>query len=293
MIIFIILFSTEPAKEKPPPSPPSVPVNTNPVPVKEIISTEEKQPLPETKKAPSQENHVNSQTPTSCDKTETSKTLPRNYSLSVAMKRPTRTPRTHSDPVNAVSRELDNSSKESDSKRTEELNRRVESPKKSLVEELRKEEQKSIINSRVPSPSVSVATSTDETPSDNASEVVINCSNNNVSINNNSNSFSNDNINSDDRTVNNSDQEPLRLVQRSEVTLRVNTTTSDAASQTEATRTPSPQPTVLRHPLQEEIECDQLSRDLASQLSPSHRLQGILGKLFFSVTKNCLPYLNY
>lgn len=89
-----------------------------------------------------------------------------------------------------------------------------------------------------------------------------------------------------DRTVNNCG-EPLRLVQRSEVTLRVNAMTSDAASQTETTTTaiaPSPPPTtatsIVRHQLQEEIECDQLSRDFASQLSPTHRLQGILGKNF-------------
>ncbi|CAH1390029.1 unnamed protein product [Nezara viridula] len=49
---------------------------------------------------------------------------------------------------------------------------------------------------------------------------------------------------------------------------------SDASSQT--TPTPSPPPTPPRRHLQEEIECDQLSRDLASQLSPSHKLHGIL-----------------
>ncbi|CAB0000927.1 unnamed protein product, partial [Nesidiocoris tenuis] len=59
---------------------------------------------------------------------------------------------------------------------------------------------------------------------------------------------------------------------------------SDAASQTTPAPSPSPPPqssspspsVVARRPLQEEIECDRLSRDLASQLSPSHKLHGIL-----------------
>lgn len=71
--------------------------------------------------------------------------------------------------------------------------------------------------------------------------------------------------------------ESLQLVQRSEVVLRVNAATSDAASQTEVEREP---PTVLpaRQKLQEEIECERLSLDLASQLPPTDKLQGLLGK---------------
>lgn len=53
---------------------------------------------------------------------------------------------------------------------------------------------------------------------------------------------------------------------------------SDAASQTTPAPSPPPPPVLPRRQLQEEIECDQLSRDLASQLSPSHKLHGILGK---------------
>jgi hypothetical protein len=73
--------------------------------------------------------------------------------------------------------------------------------------------------------------------------------------------------------------ESLQLVQRSEVILRVNAATSDAASQTESERemlevAVSP---VIRQKLQEEIECERLSIDLASHLPPSDKLQGLLG----------------
>lgn len=73
--------------------------------------------------------------------------------------------------------------------------------------------------------------------------------------------------------------ESLQLVQRSEVILRVNAATSDAASQTESEKemlevAVSP---VIRQKLQEEIECERLSLDLASHLPPSDKLQGLLG----------------
>lgn len=71
--------------------------------------------------------------------------------------------------------------------------------------------------------------------------------------------------------------EGLQLIQRTEVTLRVNTMTSDAASQTEREEPQTPVPT--RRKLQEEIECEKLSQDLVSYLSPSDRLKGILGEL--------------
>ena len=80
--------------------------------------------------------------------------------------------------------------------------------------------------------------------------------------------------------------ESLQLVQRSEVILRVNAATSDAASQTESERevleVVSP---LVRQKLQEEIECEKLSLDLASHLPPSDKLQGLLGMnlYFFSV----------
>lgn len=72
--------------------------------------------------------------------------------------------------------------------------------------------------------------------------------------------------------------EGLQLIQRTEVTLRVNTCTIDAASQTEKEEllcTPIPN----RRKLQEEIECEKLSQDLVNYLSPSDRLKGILGEL--------------
>lgn len=76
--------------------------------------------------------------------------------------------------------------------------------------------------------------------------------------------------------------EGLQLIQRTEVTLRVNTCTIDAASQTENETVSTPLPT--RRKLQEEIECEKLSQDLVNYLSPSDRLKGILGKLVFFFT---------
>jgi protein Shroom len=77
--------------------------------------------------------------------------------------------------------------------------------------------------------------------------------------------------------------ESLQLVQRSEVILRVNAATSDAASQTESERgmldvVVSP---LVRQKLQEEIECERLSLDLVSHLPPSDKLQGLLGTYNF------------
>lgn len=69
--------------------------------------------------------------------------------------------------------------------------------------------------------------------------------------------------------------EGLQLIQRTEITLRVNTCTIDAASQTEKEELPCT-PLPMRKKLQEEIECERLSQDLASHLSPSDRLKGIL-----------------
>lgn len=66
------------------------------------------------------------------------------------------------------------------------------------------------------------------------------------------------------------------MIQRTEVILRVNTTTSDAASQTEKEELP-PTPLPSRRKLQEEIECDLLSEDIISHLSSSDKLKDILG----------------
>lgn len=70
--------------------------------------------------------------------------------------------------------------------------------------------------------------------------------------------------------------EGLQMIQRTEVILRVNTTTSDAASQTEKEELP-PTPLPSRRKLQEEIECDLLSEDIISHLSSSDKLKDILG----------------
>lgn len=80
--------------------------------------------------------------------------------------------------------------------------------------------------------------------------------------------------------------EGLTLVQRTEVVLRVNAATSDAASQTDtlddaerdcAGKSPRSFPE-SRKKLPEEIECEELSKDLASQLSPNDKLVPILGE---------------
>lgn len=72
------------------------------------------------------------------------------------------------------------------------------------------------------------------------------------------------------------------MVQRTEIVSRVNATTSDAASQTDIIadfeehlkmKEILPQP---RKKLPEEIECEDLSRELASQLSPNDKLVPIL-----------------
>lgn len=64
------------------------------------------------------------------------------------------------------------------------------------------------------------------------------------------------------------------MIQRTEVTLRVNAATTDASSQTETQTTPLP----TRRKLQEEIECEELSQDFVSQLHNSDRLKGLLGE---------------
>ncbi|XP_018393730.1 PREDICTED: uncharacterized protein LOC108772657 [Cyphomyrmex costatus] len=78
--------------------------------------------------------------------------------------------------------------------------------------------------------------------------------------------------------------EGLTLVQRTEVVLRVNAATSDAASQTDiledteqdcTNKIQRPLPE-SRKKLPEEIECEELSKDLASQLSPNDKLVPIL-----------------
>jgi len=66
--------------------------------------------------------------------------------------------------------------------------------------------------------------------------------------------------------------EGLTLVQRTEVVLRVNATTSDAASQTDILDLNK------RQKLPEEIECEEFVKDLVGQLSPNDKLMSILGE---------------
>lgn len=67
------------------------------------------------------------------------------------------------------------------------------------------------------------------------------------------------------------------MIQRTEVVLRVNATTSDASSQTEKEELP-PTPLPTRRKLQEEIECEKLSQDFVNQFPAADRLKGLLGK---------------
>ncbi|RZC33953.1 ASD2 domain containing protein [Asbolus verrucosus] len=69
--------------------------------------------------------------------------------------------------------------------------------------------------------------------------------------------------------------EGLQLIQRTEVVLRVNTSTIDASSQTEKEELP-PTPLPTRKKLQEEIECEKLSEDFANHLPTSDRLKELL-----------------
>lgn len=80
--------------------------------------------------------------------------------------------------------------------------------------------------------------------------------------------------------------EGLTLLQRTEVVLRVNTATSDVASQTDIPETTEIESSsvkireilLCRKKLPEEIECEELGRDLASQLNPNDKLVPLLGK---------------
>lgn len=72
-------------------------------------------------------------------------------------------------------------------------------------------------------------------------------------------------------------------MQRTEIVLRVNAATSDAASQTDILEDTEQDGKVIERPLPEsrkklpeEIECEELSKDLASQLSPNDKLVPIL-----------------
>ncbi|KAL1517094.1 hypothetical protein ABEB36_000902 [Hypothenemus hampei] len=69
--------------------------------------------------------------------------------------------------------------------------------------------------------------------------------------------------------------EGLQMIQRTEVVLRVNTSTSDASSQTEKDELP-PTPLPTRKKLQEEIDCEKLSRDFINHLPTSDRLKDLL-----------------
>lgn len=116
-----------------------------------------------------------------------------------------------------------------------------------------------------------------------------------------------------DEEAENSTADALKLMQKSEIVLRVHPIMQETACQTdetavtvechengfnavngnvvfsdgEKTRCNVYTPTRKRHP--EEVDCDNLSKDLASQLSPSDKLHSILGEEFFLSTRFFLP----
>lgn len=70
------------------------------------------------------------------------------------------------------------------------------------------------------------------------------------------------------------------LYRATPLSARLGHASSDASSQTDPARPLSDSsPSPLSRQLEEELECDKLSRDLASVLPANDRLQGILGKL--------------
>lgn len=72
----------------------------------------------------------------------------------------------------------------------------------------------------------------------------------------------------------------LKLMQKSEIVLRVNAPTSEAGCQTEVDEIQTmPLTPRKKHP--EEIDCERLAKDLVSQLSPSDKLTHVLAPKMF------------
>lgn len=72
----------------------------------------------------------------------------------------------------------------------------------------------------------------------------------------------------------------LKLIQKSEIVLRVNAPTSEAGCQTEDDEIQI-MPLTPRKKHQEEIDCERLAKDLVSQLSPSDKLTQVLAPKMF------------
>lgn len=69
----------------------------------------------------------------------------------------------------------------------------------------------------------------------------------------------------------------------------LNLSVSDASSQTDLLEEDPARDETDRKKLEEELECERLSRDLASQLPPSDKLHSLLGKLPFSSSSSSQP----
>lgn len=72
----------------------------------------------------------------------------------------------------------------------------------------------------------------------------------------------------------------LKLIQKSEIVLRVNAPTSEAGCQTEDDEIQI-MPLTPRKKHQEEIDCERLAKDLVGQLSPSDKLTHVLAPKMF------------
>lgn len=78
----------------------------------------------------------------------------------------------------------------------------------------------------------------------------------------------------------NPETDGLKLIQKSEIVLRVNAATSEAGCQTEDDEIQTmPLTPRKKHP--EEIDCERLAKDLVSQLSPSDKLTHVLAPKMF------------
>ncbi|XP_073974642.1 shroom isoform X4 [Rhodnius prolixus] len=185
---------------------------------------------------------------TNCDKETASKTLPRNYALSIGTqvlpKRSSRPPRAQSDPTSSAKAD-----KKTVSASTQ---HNLDEVVTSDGEEVTKPIAGASVGRSQSDRTGEIRRETERIESSTSPTLV------NTIIN------SNDKVNATSATI------------ATTTTTATSARVSDAASQTTPAPSPPPPPVLPRRQLQEEIECDQLSRDLASQLSPSHKLHGIL-----------------
>ncbi len=229
-----------------------------------------------------------------------------------------RTPRTQSDPSNVKESSLSTTALLSSQSSTSSLNLQkasgAESPLTGVVSIPRSQSDLSNVGStesgysslslNVPSPSVSPTRLSSSSVGGNGGSVTswsctgIQCDIVNVTTTSSSSSLASHHERWSSGDAAALDDDSFKYPQRSEIVLRINATTSDAASQTEfvageatgrakmanglegltsCSRDRSTSP-IFRQKSQEEIDCEELSRDFVSHLSSSDHLYRILGK---------------